>query len=76
MVSKDRVGTKTSDLPNFRLLLYKGLHHLLTLLILEHNDLNTSLLQVSFTANKVLVLSYYYAGYLIHNAGARAHVTG
>ena len=62
----------SDHLPDFGLFLNEQVHQVLTLLTLQNNNLNASLLQVGFAAKESPVLSNHNSRDSIENAGPRA----
>ena len=69
---KDLAG---ADLPHMRLLFNELLYQALTLCVLQNDNINASLLKISFAPNKRLVLSNYHPSDFVHDACSSAHIT-
>ena len=60
--------------PDFGLVVDKLVHERLALVVLEHDDLDTSCPEVRLAADKRRVLANHDALYLVQDARSRAHV--
>lgn len=67
-------GIAGADLPHMRLLFNELLHQALTFCILQNDNINASLLKISFAPYECLVFSNHYPSDFIHGACPSAHI--
>jgi TRAP-type mannitol/chloroaromatic compound transport system permease large subunit len=70
----DWFGVICFNVPQFWMLFDELRHQIFAFLVIEHNNLNTSLLQILLTPNKRAILANDNPLHLVHKTGTSTHI--